>query len=340
MKLSIYIHYFLLCCGVLFLIRCSVPQKERYKIGLLMDNFVQERWKKDRNYFLAKAKQLNADVIIEAAQGDENLQLKQAEKVIKDNVQAIIVVPVNSNSAAKIVQKAHANNIKVIAYDRLIKNCDLDYYISTDNIKIGEMQAAYMTDTCPNGNYILIGGVKSNFSSFLLKSGQMNALQPFVDDGRINIIYNQHAKEWTKQEGYAHMKYCFSVFNPEKIDVVIAANDNLASGVIKAIEEIKPEKNILIAGQDADLEACRRIVSGKQTMTVYKPIRQIAEIAAEAAVALAKGEVLKNATFAVNNNHKLVASILFPAKVVDKNTMEATVIKDNYLKREQIYENH
>ena len=108
------------------------------------------------------------------------------------------------NMTAEIVKEAHAKDVKVISYDRLIKNCKLDFYISTDNVEIGALQANYLTKIKPTGNYALIGGALSDNNSQLLYLGQRNVLQPLVEKGDIKIVYNEFTEAWEEDEGYEH----------------------------------------------------------------------------------------------------------------------------------------
>jgi D-xylose transport system substrate-binding protein len=150
--------------------------KKQVEIGFLMDNFKQERWAKDRDLFMQRAKELGAKVTLMIAEGDASKQLQQARELLQEKVDILVVVPVDQYSASNIVGMAHKYNIKVISYDRLIRNCDLDLYISFDNIEVGRLQADYLTKVCPKGKFALIGGATNDNNSSLIKLGQMNVL--------------------------------------------------------------------------------------------------------------------------------------------------------------------
>jgi D-xylose transport system substrate-binding protein len=183
-------------CMITFLtiiITNSCSDKE-VKIGLLMADYIQMRWRRDKDLFVKRANEKGAKVLVE----------------------------------------------------------------------VGRPQAEYLTNICPQGNFAIIGGATTDNNSVLLKIGQMNVLQPFVERGDINIIYDQFVDSWTQEEGYNHMMKCLNNGNV-KVDAVITANDDLATGVIKALEEINTDKTVYLAGQDADLAACKRIVSGTRS---------------------------------------------------------------------------
>jgi D-xylose transport system substrate-binding protein len=325
----------LLCTAILAAVLFTGCEK-KVTIGLLMDNFETERWQRDKDLFISHVNEMGGEVLTEVAKGDAALQYDQAKKLLDEGIDALVIVAVDQNDAARIVKLAHNYDVKVLSYDRLIKNCNLDLYISFDNVEVGTLQAEYLTKVCPQGNYALIGGAVIDNNSFLLKIGQMNVLQPIVERGDIRIVYDQFASRWSEDEGYRLMKECLE--KNQRIDAVIAGNDNLAGGVLRAIQEKKISHTIYIAGQDAELLACQRIVAGTQTMTVYKPIEAIASKAADFAMELASGEEIKSLNLSVNNGKRMVPAVLLPAMIVNKETIKLTVVADGYLKENKIYE--
>ena len=303
-----------------------------------MDSLEQERWAKDRDIFLGKIKELGGETIYRLANGNADNQLEQARELLNKGVNLLVVIPVDQDKAADIVNVAHKNRVRVLSYDRLIKNCNLDFYISFDNVDVGRLQAEYLTKICPAGNFAIIGGAITDNNSFLLKLGQMSVLQPYVDNGAIKIVYDQYVSRWSAKEGYDKMKECLRKTN-YNVDAVIAANDEIATGITAALEEVNLDGRIYLCGQDADLAAIRRIIAGTQSMTVYKPIEAIATVAARTSMDIARNELTTNTSLSVNNGKILVPSILLPAMVVNKETIKLTVIADGYLKENKIYEN-
>src|SRR5215208_1783109 len=165
------------------------------RIGLSMDTLKEERWQRDRDLFVAKAKELGAEVLVQAANGDDALQNSQPENLLTQGVDVLLVAPHNGKTAAIIVESAHKAGVPVIAYDRLINDADLDLYISFDNVGVGEMQAKYITERKPGGSYVLIGGAPTDNNALLFRKGQMNVIQPLVDKGAIKLISDQWAKD-------------------------------------------------------------------------------------------------------------------------------------------------
>ena len=328
----------LICCTAI-LFGHADSSKKKIKIGLSMDSLRVERWRKDRDIFIAEAKKLGAEVIVQSADGDERRQNQQAENLITQGVDVLVVIPKDSVAAAQIVKSAHEEGIKVIAYDRLIKESNPDLYISFDNEQVGYLQAEYLLRKKPKGNYFLLGGAPSDNNAQLLREGQLRALKPAINKGDIKLVAEgKHwAVNWDPNDALDKTEQVLTQVN-NQIDAVVASNDGTAGGVIQALEGQNLAGKVLVSGQDAELAACQRIVKGTQTMTVYKPIRLIAKEAAHAAVALAKGEEIEKAKQKVNNGKVDVPSILLTPIQVDKDNLDEVVIKDGFHTRENVYQ--
>jgi len=314
-------------------------QDEGLVIGLCMDTLQEERWQRDRDLFIEKAQELGAEVKVTEAAGDDELQNKQADNLISQGVDILVVVPHNGVTAAKIVEKAHKEGIKVVAYDRLINNSKPDLYISFDNVKVGYFQGKYLLDHKPVGNYVLIGGAPTDYNAVLFSKGQMKALQPAIDSGDIKIVFDDWAEDWKPENARRLVENALTV-NNDKVDAVVVSNDGTAGGAVQALKSRNLDGVVLVSGQDADLAACQRIVEGTQTMTVYKPIRRLARKAAEIAVAMAKGEDISGqVNDNVSNGTADIPSVLIEPVQVDKSNMVETVIADGYQPFDEVYRN-
>jgi D-xylose ABC transporter substrate-binding protein len=327
--------------GTLFLflalIIWSCNQPEKSEIGLLMGDLERERWKKDTTYFVKAAQQMDMKVYVRNAQNSQDNQIKQAEELIEKGVDVLVVVPVDQNLSSKIVELAHQNNIKVIAYDRLIKGCEVDYYVSFDNVMVGEKQAEYLTKLKPQGNYVLIEGPTTDNNSIMLRLGQMNVLSPYMQKGDIQIIYDQFAESWDKEAGEEEMRKCLREYG-SKVDAVIAGNDALAEGIAKVIEQHGIEQDVLLAGQDAELDACQRIVKGTQTMTIYKPVRNLAEVAVKLADKFANNKgitTINNQT--IFNDSIMVPTILVEPVTVNRQNIKMTVVASGFQEGNKVF---
>jgi len=294
------------------------------KIGLLVHSFETPRWQKDQKYFADAVKQLGGVPIMKVADNNADTQLEQAKELINEGAAVIVVIPVDQLTAAKIVDLAHERDIRVIAYDRLINNCRLDYYVSTDNVRVGEIQAEYLTKVKPKGNYALLGGPPNDNNSRMLYIGQMNILQPFVERGEINVAFRHFANYWTTDEGY-RLAIASLDSTANKLDAIICGNDAMAIGAIKALKERGLEGKVALAGQDADAANIQQIMKGNQTVTVYKRIRTMASTAAELAMHLAKKETPEPYLSTISNGDRLVPSYLVDAVAVNEGNIEMTV---------------
>lgn len=307
------------------------------RIGFSMDSLQLERWQRDRDLFTQRAKELGAEVLVQSADGNDSVQVRQAENLLTQGVDVLVVVPHNGEIAASIVESAKRQNVPVLAYDRIIRNSDVDFYVSFDNVRVGNLQAKYLLERAPKGNYVLIGGSPTDNNAKLFRQGQMDVLNPAISRGDIKVVADQWAKDWLPSEALQHTENALTQAK-NNVVAVVASNDSTAGGVVQALEEQKLAGKTLVSGQDADLAACQRIVEGTQSMTVYKPIAPLATHAAEIAVALAKHQSVQSNS-KVNNGQKDVPSFLLDPIVVDKSNIAATVIKDGFLKMEDIYRN-
>ncbi|HAQ06785.1 MAG TPA: D-xylose transporter subunit XylF, partial [Bacillus bacterium] len=253
------------------------------------------------------------------------------------DIDALVIIAINSDALTTVVDQAKAEGIPVLAYDRLINGTDIDAYVSFDNVRVGEMQAEYLVEKAPTGKYLLMGGSPTDNNAKMFREGQMNIIQPLVDKGEIEIVGDQWAKGWDANEALKIMENALTA-NKNDIDVVVASNDSTAGGAIQALDAQGLAGKVAISGQDADLAGVQRIAEGLQTMTVYKPIKAIAEKSAEVAVQLAKGEK-PEADSSVNNGKMDVPFIkLDPIKVGKENIVD-TVIKDGFHSYDDVYKN-
>lgn len=323
--------------ALILLIFMGCTQSDEVKIGFSLGPS-HERWKKDLDYFTTRINSAGGTLYIERAEDDHEKQVEQVEDLIKKKISVLVIVPTDSEKAAEIVELAHQHNIQVIAYDRIIKNSDLDFYISFDNMRVGEMQAEYLTRMRPQGYYALLGGDPQDHNSGLLRLGQMNVLQPLIENNNINLVIDQHMKDWSSEQAFEVINQYLQE-NPNKLDAIIASNDNIAGGAFKALAQHNLEGKVLLSGQDAEIDACQRIVRGHQTMTVYKYIETLAVTAASTAISMAKKDKIMNTQISINNNQVMVPSILLPSMIaVNSENMRMTIVADGYMDEDVIYQ--
>jgi D-xylose transport system substrate-binding protein len=310
--------------------RAKKGPNDPVKIGFSMDTLKEERWQRDKDLIEKRVKELGMEVNVQVANGDDNLQIKQAENLLTQGVDVLIVAPHNGEIAASIVEAAHRQGVPVISYDRLIQNSDVDLYISHQVVKMGEMQAQYLLDHVSKrpANFIIVGGSPTDHNAILLHEGQMNILKPAIDRGDVKIVADQYAKEWQASAALNIVENALTRAN-NQVDAVVASNDGTARGVVQALQGQNLAGKVLVSGQDADLASLKLIVEGTQTMTVYKSIQPLANGAVDAAIKLARGEKL-DTTETIDNGFKKVPAILLPPVAVDRNNLLDTVVKDGY----------
>ncbi len=313
----------------------SCQPKTEVKIGFSLGP-MHERWEKDRDFLVDNFKSKGVKLIVKEAHNDEETQKKQFQELLKANVDVIIIVAINSNAAGALVQMAKEKGVKVVAYDRLIMNCDLNYYVSFDYIKIGELQADYLTRIKPTGNYMILGGAVEDHNSGFLHLGQMNILQPLVTKNDIKIVSDTYVKDWSADVAYDIVNGYLT--ETSDLDAIVSSNDMMAKGASKALDEHGLTGKVLISGQDAESDACKRIVDGKQTMTVYKYTESLANATTNIALSLAINGDLPYSQTTINNGKIMVPSVQLPNMIqVTKENMRMTVIADGYLDEKVVF---
>jgi len=337
----------MLCLSLLAFSGCSAEKgipsppsgKEQgasIKIGYSMGSTVQERWLRDRDIFVARAKELGAEVLIQNANNDNEEQMKQVRYLIEQGIDILVITPHDAEASAESVRLAKRAGIRVICYDRLIRNAGADLYISFDNVKVGELKAKALLEKVPKGNYMIIKGAPTDYNSFMLYQGYMNVLREPVNKGDIKIIYETSARDWAYEEAFSYVEQILE--EGADIHAIIAANDTLAHAAIEALSEKRLAGEVAVVGQDADLSACQRVVEGTQLMTVYKPIDKIAKAAAEAAIRMVQGEDLKVEETIFDGTFQVPYLRLDPIAVTKDNMMD-TIIKDGFHRLEDIFIN-
>jgi D-xylose transport system substrate-binding protein len=298
------------------------------KIGFSIEAMKGERWQTDLDSFEVRAKRLGAEVISRDAKGDDDLQFRQVQEMIKAGIKVLVLLPHDAAKASRMVDAAKAAGARVISYDRLAQDSDVDLYISFDRIEIGRMQAEYLVAHAPKGNYVLIAGSANDEGAKTLHDAQMKVLQPYIDRGDIHVIADGFIQDWVPSDAYLFMLKAIDS-SQGNIAAVVASNDGMAVGAIQALREHQLAGKVFVSGQDADLAAIICIAQGTQAMTVYKPITKEAATAAEQAVHLAKNEK-PDANAAIGNGKINVPAIMLKAVLVTNDNIKSTVVKDGF----------
>ena len=310
-------------------------EQDKIQIGMCFDSFVIERWQRDRDVFVSAAKELGAEVNIQNASGDVEQQKKQIDYFIKKEVDAIVIISIDPDELVDSVKKARDAGIKVIAYDRPIPKANVDLYISFDNEKVGELMAEAFLQSNPSLKKVLmICGSPKDHNVPMVNAG----FKEVMGKNNVEIVDEYYCEGW-KAELAGDYVYTHPV-KIEEAEAIMCGNDDLASRVVFALSEKRMAGKKLVAGQDADLEACQRIVEGTQLMTVYKPIEKLARKAAEAAVTLSKGEEIEDEELSVYNGGKGSVPYLRIEPIgVNKDNMDEVIINSGFHLKEDVYLN-
>ncbi|MGB3390334.1 MAG: D-xylose ABC transporter substrate-binding protein [Pseudaminobacter sp.] len=269
-------------------------------VGVSWSNFQEERWKTDEAAIKA-ALEASGDKYISAdAQSSAAKQLTDVESLIAQGANALIILAQDSSAIAPAVEKAVAEGIPVVGYDRLIENADA-FYLTFDNKEVGRLQAKAVFDVKPEGNYVFIKGNGADPNADFLFAGQMEVLKEAIDSGKIKNVGEAYTDGWLPANAQKNMEQ-FLTANNNEVDAVVASNDGTAGGAIAALDAQGLAGSVPVSGQDADHAALNRIALGTQTVSVWKDSRELGKAAAEIAAQLAEGTALDAVPDAVKFN--------------------------------------
>ncbi|MGB8451469.1 MAG: substrate-binding domain-containing protein [Anaerocolumna sp.] len=268
----------------------KVEEEHALQIGFSFDSFVIERWIRDRDAFVMTANDLGAEVNVQVANGDVDTQISQIKYFIKKKMDVIVIVATDGDALKEVVKEAKEAGIKIVSYDRLIKNADTDLYISFDNEEVGREMANALTDSLPKGGEIyIISGPESDNNVDMIEEGFLD----LINKSNLKVVYKNSCFNWNADLAAKYVEEALARYPDVK--GIMCGNDDLASEIFLALSENRLAGKVCIVGQDADLTACQRIVEGTQTMTVFKQVEDLAKAAAYLTVALGKGEDITDA---------------------------------------------
>ncbi|NLK27927.1 MAG: sugar ABC transporter substrate-binding protein [Clostridiales bacterium] len=306
---------------------------DKIQIGLSFDSFVIERWQRDRDIFVSTAQNFGAEVNVQNANGDVKEQISQIEYLIDKKMDAIVVIATDSDAISSVLKKAKEAGIVTIAYDRLVKNADVDLYISIDSEDVGRLMAETLVEQLPDGgNIVTVYGSPVDHNVSLMEQGVTEVLS----GSNLNVIYSTYAEGWLAEEAFHAVNEALKM--SEEIDGVLCGNDDLASQAVRALSENRLAGKVVLTGQDADLAACQRIVEGTQTMTVYKQVNKLAQTAAEYAVKLVCKEDIDIKETIFDGSQEVPYAKL-EAIAVTKDNIDEVIIEGGFQRREEVYLN-
>jgi len=293
--------------GLIFAICISLTscKKNSNTIGMLIASPV---FQSDLAFFSAKVSQSGAKVISANANFNDMQQIAQAQELLDKGISVLIIIPVNTNTAAAIVRLAAKHGVKTIAYERIISNCDLDYFISFDNVRIGELLASEALRLKPEGNYFVINGDKADRNAIWVREGFYKAISPFIKSGKVKVVYDTYIEDWST-ENATHEFEQYANLSGSIPDVVLSAYTAMNAGIFKYCDVNGISTVPIVAGQDAETKETRLAINPKQRIALYKSNKVEAEATAELAMKLIQGQQIP-VDFKYNNGYKEVNTIL------------------------------
>lgn len=291
-------------------------------VGVSWSNFQEERWKTDEAAIKAVIEKAGGTYVSADAQSSPAKQLSDIEALIARGAKALIILAQDSDAIRPAVEKAAAEGIPVVGYDRLIE-IPSAFYITFDNKEVGRMQARAVLAAKPKGNYAFIKGSSTDPNADFLFSGQMEVLKEAMARGDIKNVGEAYTDKWLPANAQKNMEQILTKAN-NKVDAVVASNDGTAGGAVAALGAQGLAGSVPVSGQDGDKAALNRIAQGTQTVSVWKDARELGRRAAEIALDLAGGKAMKAVTGAATfeggpKKQKMTSLFLTPIPITKDN---------------------
>jgi len=329
--------------------------QDKGAIGVAMPDKTVARWIDDGNNIVKQLKEKGYSPDLQYADDDIPTQLSQIENMVTKGAKVLVVASIDGTTLTDILAQAHAKGIKVIAYDRLIRNSpDVDYYATFDNFQVGVIQGTSIEQSLglKDGkgpfNIELFGGSPDDNNAYFFYDGAMSVLKPYIDSGKLTIGSKQQGMEtvgtlrWDAATAQSRMDNILSAYYSDKaVDAILAPNDVIARGVISSLKGVGygsgERKMPVITGQDAEAPSVKSIIAGDQTSTVFKDTRDLAKVTVDMVDAMAAGtEVSVNDTKSYNNGVKVIPSYLLKPVLVTKENYKQILVDSGYYTEDQL----
>jgi len=334
--------FFLIIAALLVSCAKEAPKKKadapiRIGFSAASDTFLLERWNKDIKVFTSEASELGAEVILSKSPGNALGQIPQIQYLIEKNIDVLVVIPQDMDLLAGVLKKTMDRGIPVLSYDRPIMGIPITGYVSFDNRQVGRLLAFALLKKVPSGNYLIVNGSVRDNNSYEVNRGAHEILDPHIASGEIRVVKEIWLDLWSFDE--AKEKIGEVLAKTQNIDAISCANDQIADAAIRLLSERRLAGKVAVVGQDADLVSCQHVVEGTQLMTVYKPLPLLARRAADVAVKMARGEIPPPDQHIDNKSGTPIPFYVEMPIAVFKDQMDATIIKDGFHSREDVYRN-
>ena len=307
--------------------------KKTVKIGFILSTMQEERYQRDKKVFEETVEKLGGKVVFASCNNSEQTQAAEVDNLLAQGVQALVIQPVNGDTATAFVKQAKQDGVPVIDYDRLIKNAPIDAYITEDSFKVGQLQAeAAVKHTHGKGNYVVLMGQAGHSVAEARTAGVMSVLKKHP---MVQVVMKQYHPGWSPHLAMQTTENALTK-HKNNIQAIIANNSGMAHGAIQALEEQKLIGKVFVAGADSDLAAIRDVVSGKQNFEVFISIQDMARKAAEVAMALAQAKPYAFDS-KTSNGYGEINTVNAPVFPVDRPSVEARIIKTGFHTRESVF---
>ena len=341
----------MLLCALLAL-SCVAALAEGELVGVSMPTKDLQRWNQDGAYMEEKLKEAGYEVELQFASNDVPTQLNQVETMIDNDCQVVVIAAIEGSSLGTALDKAAEKGVKVIAYDRLLMdNGNVDYYATFDNYKVGTVQGTYVKDQLDLDNAegpfvmeITAGDPGDNNARYFYQ-GAIDVLQPYIDEGKLVVVSGQTAFDdvatplWATETAQSRAENILSSYYADgtNLDAWLCSNDSTAQGVVAALDANYNGEWPIVTGQDCDIVSVKNMIAGKQSMSVFKDTRTLAEQVVKMVGQIIAGEEVDvNDTETYNNNVIVVPSFLCEPVFADINNYEALLIDSGYYTADQL----
>ncbi len=319
-----------------FVFSLGTAHADKMKIGFVLSTLQEERYLKDQKYFKEEAAKLGFEPIVVSADNNSQTQTAKVENLLSQGVKALVIQPVNSESAANLVKLAHEDKVPVVAYDRMITDAPVDFYVTQNSYQVGVLQAeAAVKATGMKGNYVILMGQAGHSVANGITRGNLDTLKKYPN---IKVVVQKNHDQWSPNLALATVENALTQYK-NQIAAVLANNSGMANAAVQALAEQKLTGQVFVAGADADLAAVKNIVAGKQQMDVLKDIAPLAQTSARVAFALASQ---KTPPFdaKLQSGIYIVPSVNTPVYAIDKNNLEERIFKTGFHRKEDVYTNN
>ena len=324
-------------------------------IGVAMPTKSSARWIDDGNNMVKQLEAKGYKTDLQYADDDIPNQLAQIENMVTKGAKVLVVASIDGTTLTDVLQKAHDAGVKVIAYDRLIRNSpNVDYYATFDNFKVGVLQGTSIVESLGlkdgkgSFNIELFGGSPDDNNAYFFYNGAMSVLDPDIKSGKVVVVSGQTGMDkvstlrWDGATAQARMDNLLSAFYSNKrVNGVLSPYDGLSIGILSSVKGVgygsKDLPMPIVTGQDAEVPSVKSIIAGEQYSTIYKDTRQLAAVTADMVDEMLSNQPVKvNDTTTYNNGVKVVPSYLLQPVVVNKSNYKQVLIDSGYYTAQQL----